>query len=435
MDARADQYALGVMLYEMLTGTLPLGRSEAASQVRAGLTKKFDEVLDRLLGSKPEKRYGSDEEVLKALDALPALEPVRGKAKPLRESASNDAGASVTSKRGAIAALIILLLVAGGWWGYSQWQQSTAAEAARVLAARESSEKALRLRMEADRVGKPFRDCSSDCPEMVVVPRGTFNVLTGGFMMGSDETEVGRDDDEGPKHKVVLDYFLALSTHEVKRGEFRVFVKETNHKMGECQYWDGQTYQTEKGVYWHNRTEQKTDSYPVVCVNWEDASAYAKWLSKKTGKQYRLPSEAEWEYAARGGTATARYWGDSEKDQCRHANGADATMKASGYDVKKGVSCKDGYAETAPVGSFSANPYGLYDVLGNAWEWVEDCYQDSYNGAPEDGSAWTSGGCYERVLRGGGWDSGPGNLRSANRFWVAPALRDFYNGFRLARTE
>jgi formylglycine-generating enzyme required for sulfatase activity len=175
-------------------------------------------------------------------------------------------------------------------------------------------------------------------------------------------------------------------------------------------------------------------------VNWDDAKAYVAWMARKTGKTYRLLTEAEWEYAARGRTEPGQYpryfFGDDEKDLCRYGNGADHAAKSSVPGAKDWpvAPCNDGYAYTSPVGSFAANGFGLYDMLGNAWQWTEDCYHDSYNGAPSDGSAWTTGDCSRRVLRGGSWSSLPSRLRVADRFWGFAVDRGNFDGFRLGRT-
>ena len=159
---------------------------------------------------------------------------------------------------------------------------------------------------------------------------------------------------------------------------------------------------------------------PVVNVSWEDARGYVGWLSRKTGKEYRLLSESEWEYVARGGTQTEYWWGDEIGGGRANCDGC-----GSRWDDEK----------TAPVGSFRANGFGLYDVHGNVWEWVEDCSHGDYRGAPTDGSAWTSGGnCTDRVLRGGSWYLTPGFLRSANRGRYSTGLRGNDLGFRIART-
>ena len=173
----------------------------------------------------------------------------------------------------------------------------------------------------------------------------------------------------------------------------------------------------------------------MINVSWEDAQEYVRWLSRETGEEYRLLSEAEWEYVARAGTQTARYWGESESGQCRYGNGRDATANVElEYDFLTPVSCSDGYVRTAPVGLFEPNAFGLYDVLGNVWEWTQDCWNDSYSGAPPDGSAWRSGDCSARVLRGGSWGIRPRNLRSASRFRYSAGNRSFSDGFRVART-
>ena len=174
--------------------------------------------------------------------------------------------------------------------------------------------------------------------------------------------------------------------------------------------------------------------HPVVCVNWEDAQGYVDWLSGKTGEEYRLPSESEWEYAARGGTTTRRHWGDDPDDGCVYANGADRTAKRR-FDAWTVADCTDGVVWTSPVGAFGGNTFGLYDMLGNVWERVEDCWHDDYDDAPRDGSAWTRGGdCGRRVLRGGAWSASPRNLRSANRLRNDAEFRSVSIGFRVART-
>jgi formylglycine-generating enzyme required for sulfatase activity len=167
-----------------------------------------------------------------------------------------------------------------------------------------------------------------------------------------------------------------------------------------------------------------------------DARDYARWLSRKTGADYRLPSEAEWEYAARAGTTTARFWGDDPDSACAHANVYDRTGKAEkAYDDWTHHNCRDGHAETAPVGSFQANRFGLHDVLGNVREWVEDCWNDSYGGAPADARVWTTKECTAPVVRGGSWRSRPSDLRSAVRGGRGLGTGGHnWQGLRVART-
>ena len=291
---------------------------------------------------------------------------------------------------------------------------------------RRQVERAERLAREWPR-GKKFRDCEG-CPELVVVPSGSFE-------MGSPSGESGRNDDEGPVHRVTISKPFAVGVYEVTRREWSRFVSESKYSVGDsCWTYEGGEWNWRSGRSWRNSGFSQSDAHPVVCVSRDDAQEFVRWLSGKTGAGYRLLSESEWEYVARGGTATAQYWGESARVQCEHATGADRSAKRRyrGWTVS---SCDDGHVHTAPVGSFTSNGYGLYDVLGNVWESVEDCWHGSYRGAPSDGSAWTrTGDCDYHVLRGGSWDSEPRYLRSANRGWDDTGLRSSGLGFRVART-
>ena len=296
-------------------------------------------------------------------------------------------------------------------------------EAAR-LAERQQAEK-------ADRewaVGRVFRDCPH-CPEMVVVPAGDFT-------MGSSASEEGRYDNEGPQHRVTIGYRFAVGVYEVTRGEFARFVRATSRAMGNsCFIPDAKRRERSgmmSGMNWRNPGFSQGDDHPAVCVSWNDAAAYARWLSQETGQAYRLLSESEWEYVARAGTTTARYWGESASalDQCRYANGADASS-----DLDYTAHCYDGYAWTAPVGSYGANGFGLHDVLGNVWEWVQDCRNAGYQGAPSNGSAWEQGDCSVRMGRGGSWKNVvPWEIRSARRGAISTGVRSSVQGFRVTRT-
>ena len=252
--------------------------------------------------------------------------------------------------------------------------------------------------------GTVFRDCAA-CPQMVVVPAGS-------FMMGSPGSEAGRYSDKGPRHNVTIGSAFAAGVYEVTFAEWDACVR-----AGGC----GGYRPEDEG--WGRRRR------PVINVSWEDAQSYVEWLWRETGEGYRLLSEAEWEYVARAGTRTARYWGESESGQCRYANGYDRTAATSDL-----VACSDEYERTAPAGSFQPNAFGLYDVLGNVWEWTEDCWNDDYSGAPAEGSAWRLGECSRRVLRGGSWNYLPRYLRSASRLWDSAGNRSYFNGFRVART-
>ena len=197
---------------------------------------------------------------------------------------------------------------------------------------------------------------------------------------------------------------------------------------------NGKKWVRDASSSWENPDISQTDRDPVVCVSWDDANSYVGWFSRKTGKGYRLLSEAEWEYAARAGAATARYWGDAPSEACGFANVHDATSKKRNRSIWSAHGCDDRYAKTAPVGSFAANRFGLHDVLGNVWEWVEDCWNGTYAAAPTDGSAWTSRNCGRGVIRGGAWRFEPRDVRSAVRRRPRHRRRGGNLGFRIART-
>ena len=253
--------------------------------------------------------------------------------------------------------------------------------------------------VEARQVGEVFRDCD-ECPRMVVVPGGR-------FIMGSPETEEGRSHWEGPRRVVSIESFAA--------GVYEVTFAE----------WDACAWAGGCGGLIPEDNGRGRGDRPVANVNWEDAQAYVGWLSGATGQEYRLLSEAEWEYVARAGTQTARYWGETEEGQCQYANGSDDDL-----------SCSDHFENTAPVGSFPPNGFGLHDVLGNVWEWTADCWIEDYSDAPNDGSARESESdeCPSRVLRGGSWYSPPVSQRSANRTPMRAAWTLDSIGFRVARS-
>ena len=283
------------------------------------------------------------------------------------------------------------------------------------------------------------RDCPQ-CPEMVSVPLGSFVM---GAAAGEEEREKvlpAYRDRASPQRTVSISKAFSLGRHEVTRGQYAAFVAATGRQAGaSCHVFgsDGK-WKDQAGMSWLNPGFAQTDSDPVVCVSWGDAQAYAQWLAKTTGKGYRLPSEAEWEYAARGGTSTARYWGDGRAEACRHANVSDRKLVDWGKfknDPEEFFQCSDGYSHTAPVGKFQANGFGFFDMLGNAWEWVEDCWNGNYQGASSGQESRVSGDCCHRVLRGGGWDNNPPLVRAAYRSRYTTGYRDDNAGFRVARTD
>ncbi|MDE2472566.1 MAG: formylglycine-generating enzyme family protein [Bradyrhizobium sp.] len=268
---------------------------------------------------------------------------------------------------------------------------------------------------------------------MVVIPAGD-------FLMGSSDEETERDVEavvpqrernyarawmasEHPAHPVSIQRSFALSKYRVTRGEFAAFVRDTGYSAeGGGTYWVDHTYPVHPEGNWQHPGFTQTDRDPVVCVSWLDAKAYIAWLNNVSADRhgtYRLPSEAEWEYATRAGTRTARWWGDPI---------------GSGNTDCDGCGSRWDRQQPASGGSFQTNAFGVSDVLGSAWEWMEDCWNKTYAGAPQDGSAWTTGDCQDRVMRGGGWANRPWILRSANRSSEEPGGRRNYRGFRVAKT-
>jgi formylglycine-generating enzyme required for sulfatase activity len=260
-----------------------------------------------------------------------------------------------------------------------------------------------------------FRECGN-CPEMVVLPAGS-------FAMGSPAGEEGRSDNEGPQHVVTIGKPFAVGKLHVTVDQFGAFVRETGYETSPCGFLHPTTTESVPNSSWRNPGFAQESSHPAVCLSWDNAKAYIDWLAKKTGKPYRLLTEAEWEYAARGRTspgAYPRFWfGNNATDLCRYGNGDPVNL------------CHDGYDHTSPAGHYPPNAFGLYDMFGNATQWTTDCWHDNYNGAPADGSSWTAGSCNKHVARGGSWFLHPEYLRSAGRGTSA-----VYNatGFRVART-
>jgi formylglycine-generating enzyme required for sulfatase activity len=286
------------------------------------------------------------------------------------------------------------------------------------------------------RPGKVFKDCA-DCPEMVVIPAGTFTMGSSAaeqLLANAAGAKTVLTNLEGPQHAVNLSIFAA-GRYAVTKGEFAAFVRARSYqteaeRRDGCSVIAGGKREQQADKNWRNVGFAQDDDHPVVCVSWNDAKAYTQWLNQTSGKQYRLLSESEREYAARGNTRTAFWWGNSiSTSQANYAGNHSYNNSPIGTIRQF----------TVPVGSFQPNPFGLYNVHGNVWEWVEDVLHENYAGAPTDGSAWTTGGYQTlRVVRGGSWDSMPVGLRSAYRYWGGPA-EGFMNvsntlGFRIART-
>jgi formylglycine-generating enzyme required for sulfatase activity len=258
--------------------------------------------------------------------------------------------------------------------------------------------------------------------------------------MGSSEQEAksagihsSQASRERPQQYVRVTSFAA-GRYAVTKGEFAAFVRSsgfrTETEQGDgcvilADTWVGKKWKTDAANNWRNVGFAQADDHPVVCVSWNDAQAYIQWLNRISGKGYRLLSEAEREYAARGGTQTAFWWGDSATTSQANYNG---------QDTYRGILKGEYRQATMPVSSFSANPFGLHNVHGNVYEWTQDCWHVNFTGAPTDGAAWTTG-CWgnDRVVRGGSWESSSAYLRSAHRIPWTPEYRHAYVGFRLAR--
>ena len=279
-----------------------------------------------------------------------------------------------------------------------------------------------------------IKDCSH-CPELLVVPAGR-------FVMGSDDGEAGRS--EGPKREVTIAYEFALGRTEVTVGQFRAFVEATGYEVAPGCRSQKLPGPSGERVGWYDPPERGwrnpgfvtplIDEQPVVCVGQDDARAYVSWLRETTGLAYRLPTEAEWEYAARAGAEGIFFWGNNSDLACAHANVYDRSARKL-HDFGWGhANCDDGFAEIAPVAQLRPNAFGLYDMLGNVWEWTADCYRATYEGAPIDGSAVPADGeCEKWSVRGGGWMTRPSRQRLSFRGRDPIDARYSYFGLRVAR--
>jgi formylglycine-generating enzyme required for sulfatase activity len=282
--------------------------------------------------------------------------------------------------------------------------------------------------------GQSFRDCP-ECPEMVVIPSGS-------FIMGSSDADTARDlkaatwtpfgflakalTAEHPQHRVTIARPFAIGKYPVTRSEFSEFIQSANYAISdECTIHLNNKYLNTRNTGWKNPGFVQSDKDPVTCISWNDARAYINWLNNKiktrqlsgVANLYRLPSEAEWEYAARSGTQTARWWGDAVGSNNANCDGCGVSWIKS----------------TVPVGRYRPNLFGIYDVLGSIWQWTEDCWNPNYTGLSNDGQATHEGACDVRVSRGGAWDSEAWVLTSARRTRFKAELRENNFGFRLAK--
>lgn len=292
----------------------------------------------------------------------------------------------------------------------------------------------------ARRAGEVFRDCAQ-CPEMVVIP-------SGGFIMGSPASEPHHRDNEGPQRRIAFARSFAVGRTEVTRGQFTAFTRATRwNPEANCSTINNDTRTTTDNGTWTNPGYTQDDDHPVVCVSWDDAQAYLVWLNDQVGASaltvsasrrsgpYRLLTESEWEYAARAGVSSAYPWGEDINLGCNYANMADATVvrRWPSWPREYAAVCTDNALRTARVGSYQANRFGLYDMIGNVFEWVQDCHVMALSILPADGSAYLEDSC-PHSIRGGYFGNGPDFSRSASRHYYPETHRSDSTGFRVAKT-
>ena len=295
------------------------------------------------------------------------------------------------------------------------------------------------LSFAADAPAKPgavFKDCPT-CPEVVVIPPGS-------IIQGRNRNDVAEPVRfEGPPHKVTIGYSFAVGKTEVTTGQFKEFVEATSYVTNDtCNIWDGKKAFPTPNTGWRNPGYGRpaADNEPGACLSWQDAEAYIKWLSAKTGHKYRLLSESEWEYVARAGTGTSMFtWGENPEDACKTANVSDLASKNTKPPLIPRtfppVNCNDGYPFIAPAGALQPNAFGVYDMIGSVWEWVQDCYVMPYPAnTPTDGSAYVGPeGCDRRASKGGSWGSAIDRQNPTFRGRDPVTLVSQVFGFRIAR--
>jgi sulfatase modifying factor 1 len=280
-----------------------------------------------------------------------------------------------------------------------------------------------------------MRDCD-ECPELVRIPGGEF--WMGSTLEALDQPflEVDRVKIEQPRQYVTIDYDFYIGKTEITVDQYAAFVADTAYQASECMAYDFEAKRwIGNGSNWSAPGFEQNGDYPAVCLSWEDTLAYVIWLSDKTGKSYRLPAEAEWEYAARAGTQTLWPWGDEKDIACDYANSSDQSgLRAGVASAQAGIfDCDDGYVHTAPATFGEANAFGLHGMIGNAGEWQQDCMVRTLEGAPTDGSARKFPECIERVMRGGSWFNPPMYSRPAFRYGTLQSQAFTLVGFRVVR--
>lgn len=275
-------------------------------------------------------------------------------------------------------------------------------------------------------VGEYFSDCSN-CPEMMVLPPGE-------SLIGSKPNEKGRAKNESPAFHVQLPTY-AIAKTEITREQFKYFVDQSGYNpLPGCWHFKTIAWSFDRNRSWENPGIAQSLDHPVICVNWNDAKSYTEWLSRTTGNHYRLPSEAEWEYAARGGSEQIFFWGSDVNQACQYANvydlAGDGILRSKWLQP---VTCNDGAVLTRAVGQYKPNGHGLYDVIGNVMEWVDDCWFDLHDDENNGGESRRGGACLKRVQKGSNYQFTPESLRPAWRSSDEPIDRTIYTGFRVLR--
>jgi formylglycine-generating enzyme required for sulfatase activity len=396
-DPRDDLYALACIAHELVTGRHPfdciaanMARDNGARLVRQRpMSRAQFKAIAHGLKFEREKRTPTADQFVDEFCAKPHLRP--------------------DSFGALVGAFLIALLVAAYFLDQGR--------AVRWIEEHRGSTGVTPVQ------GEVFRDCPT-CPLMKALPPGRF---TQGATPASPKAAAL----ELPRHSVAVGYPLGIGVYEVTVGEYKDFVAATGRGSVGCAVYDG-TWQDRSELNWENVGYRQTATHPVTCVSWRDARDYAGWLSKRTSEHYRLPSESEWEYAARAGSPAARPWIEGATAACGYANIADESA-AQRYPGWKVLPCSDGFIYSAPVGTFKPNAFGLYDMLGNVFEWVQDCWNPDYRGAPVNGSAWLAGDCTQHGLRGGSWFTSPSLVTVSARNRFEETYRSNTVGFRLVR--
>ncbi|GLP96848.1 hypothetical protein GCM10007895_21540 [Paraferrimonas sedimenticola] len=460
VDQRSDLFSTGVLLYELLIRKPAFRGTNIAStafqvvhtelqpisEIDPNISDVIDSVISKALAKKPDDRYADAQAFAADLSAcLPALSSTASAQSKL---VSNDATVIQTppshlvspekspetpasppqsnqrkSSKGIWLGLIAIAAIGGGgFWGKKMLDSGEPKPVRQQVTSptvkpqtQDLASAAETVDAQTEQPGDTIQDCPY-CPQLIVVPSGS-------FLKGSPDSELGRLSNEGPQHQVDINYQFAVSKFEISKLEYSIFVSDSNYQSNGCWVYDGEWIERPDHG-WQKPGFEQDDTHPATCISWDDAKAYINWLTQKTGHDYRLLSAAEWEFLARTG---------SDNPSCTVANLADQTA-AQAYPGWTVHSCTDGFVNTAPTSAFQANELGIYGLSGNVFEWVEDCWNQTYQGAPTDGSAWSDGDCRQRVLKGGSWFSQPNFVRYAFRNHLNSNTRASTLGFRIART-